>query len=423
LAEAKVTEDYWTPLHVPNEAGRMLVLSSQGRDTRAVYSYDTVQRQLKEVVYGHPAQDLAMVKGIALDEPQAVVTVGMKPERHWFDPQLAKLQQRIDEALPGRINSFTGNPNGKLLVFSYSDLDPGTWYLLDRKSMRMEAILHQNSEVEPADMRPMEVMHYAARDGLRIPAFLTRPAAQEGALPLVVVVHGGPAARDHWQWNEEVQLLAAHGYLVFQPQFRGSSGFGTTFQRAGKGEWGRAMQDDITDGVTELVKQGLADPKRICIVGASYGGYAALWGLVKDPDLYRCGVSFAGVVDIGLMLKDRSDRNRNTIARQFQSRDFGDAEANRDRYEQVSPLKHVARIKAPLMLLHGEEDQRVPFEHGRRMAAALAKHAKPHEWHDIPLEGHRLKYVRSRLIYYANVLGFLATHLGGKRPLVPVDAE
>jgi dipeptidyl aminopeptidase/acylaminoacyl peptidase len=269
----------------------------------------------------------------------------------------------------------------------------------------------------------MEVIHYAARDGLRIPAFLTRPAAQEGRLPLVLVVHGGPAARDHWRWNEEVQLLAAHGYLVLQPQFRGSSGFGTTFQRAGKGEWGRAMQDDITDGVTELVKQGLADPNRICIVGASYGGYAALWGLVKDPDLYRCGVSFAGVVDIGLMLRDRSDRNRNTIARQFQSRDFGDAEANRDRYEQVSPLKHVARMKAPLMLLHGEEDQRVPFEHGRRMAAALAKHGKPHEWHDIPLEGHSLKYVRSRLIYYANVLGFLATHLGGKRPLIPVNTE
>ncbi|WP_342117706.1 alpha/beta hydrolase family protein [Pseudoduganella sp. OTU4001] len=423
LAEFQITDDYWTPLRVPDEDGRLLVMSAEGRETRAVFSYDTVQRQLKEVVYGHPSQDLAVVKGLVLAEPSAVVTMGMKPEQHWLDPQWSKVQQRIDEALPGRINVLSGNPAGKMLVYSYSDQDPGVWYLLERKTMHMEPILYRNREVDPAEQRAMEVMRYPARDGLSIPAYLTRPVQQAGPMPTVVLVHGGPAVRDHWNWDAEVQLLAAHGYLVFQPQFRGSAGFGKVFEQAGKGEWGRAMQDDINDGIAALVKQGLADPSRICIVGASYGGYAALWGLARDPDLYRCGVSFAGVVDIGLMLRDRSDVNRNTIGRQFRARDFGDAEANKNRYDEVSPLQHVARIKAPLMLLHGENDRRVPFEHGRRMAEALRKHGKVHEWHDIPQEGHGLRYVRSQMIYHANVLGFLATHLGGRRPLVPADFE
>ncbi len=423
LAEAKVTEDYWLPLLVPDEAGRMLVTSSQGRDTRVVFAYDTERRQLKEVVYGNPTQDVAVATGLTWAEPRAVITMGMKPEQHWLDPLWGKMQQRIDEALPGRINRLSGNPAGKMLIYSYSDLDPGTWYLLERKTMQMEAILHERNEVDPSGMHPMEVMRYTARDGLSIPAYLTKPDGLKGAMPTVVVVHGGPAVRDQWQWNAEVQLLAEHGYLVFQPQFRGSSGFGKSFEHAGKGQWGRAMQDDITDGVAELVRQGLADPHRVCIVGASYGGYAALWGLAKDPDLYRCGVSMAGVVDIGLMLSDRSDRNRNTIARQFQSRDFGDAGANKDRFDEVSPLKHVARIKAPVMLLHGAADQRVPIEHGRKMAAALEKNGKTHEWFEIPQEGHNLKYVATRFTYYANMLGFLATHLGGKRPLVPTDIE
>ena len=228
---------------------------------------------------------------------------------------------------------------------------------------------------------------------------------------MVVLIHGGPISRDEWAFNAEVQLLADRGYLVFQPQFRGSSGFGREFEQAGYRQWGRAMQDDITAGVKHLVGQGLADGARVCIVGASYGGYAALWGLVKTPDLYRCGVSFAGVSDIGRMYSDWSDTSIDKVTRQLMLDRIGDREKSAELFDPVSPLKHAAKIKAPVLLMHGEEDQRVPISHGKKMRDALEASKKDVTWLSFENEGHGLQYIASQVSYFDALLNFLDKHL------------
>jgi len=261
----------------------------------------------------------------------------------------------------------------------------------------------------------MEAYRYKADDGLSIPAYLTRPDRPQGAAPLVVMVHGGPWVRDHWEWDDLVQLLAAHGYAVFQPQFRGSSGFGKRFEQAGVDQWGLGMQDDITAGVRDLVDRGIADPARICIYGANYGGYAAMWGLAKTPQLYRCGISFAGVSDLYAMLRDGSDRARSVMYHERMAVELASRLRDRAQLDAVSPLRQVDRIVAPLLIAHGESDQRVPISHSRKMAYALKQADKPVETLYFPREGHGFSKPSSRMRFYSAVLEFLDRHIGDRR--------
>ncbi|RFP15899.1 MULTISPECIES: S9 family peptidase [unclassified Duganella] len=412
LAEFAITEDYWLPMYAPDAPDTLVVSSRSGRDTYAIFSYDTKHRAIGELMAGHPTLDILDVNGIDQTSFEKVTTRGMMPQQIWFDPAWHAVQQSIDQALPGRFNRITGNPKGMVLVDSSSDVDPGSWYLLDTTNGKMRLVTTAKPKLADADMRPMETFTYAAADGLSIPAFLTRPAGKPGATPLVVLIHGGPTARDYWGWNTEVQILAAHGYAVFQPQFRGSSGFGRRFMEAGFGQWGLAMQDDITAGVEYLIKQGIADPKRICIAGASYGGYAALWGLVKTPDLYQCGVSFAGVSDIEFMFRDHSDRTGNKATRELMLAWIGDARSNKERFDEVSPLKHADRIKAPVLIMHGKDDVRVPIAHGEKMKNALEAQHKEVQWLTFEEEGHGLQYVRNEVIYYNTLLEFFDKYIG-----------
>lgn len=284
------------------------------------------------------------------------------------------------------------------------------------ENVTLKTLASRWPETAKAAMRPMEMLRYAAEDGLSIPAFLTRPADDMRGAPLVVLIHGGPAVRDYWDWNQEVQVLAANGYAVFQPQFRGSSGFGKRFEPAGYGQWGLSMQDDISAGVRHLIKQGIADPRRICIVGASYGGYAALWGLVKTPELYQCGVSYAGVVDIAFMAKDGSDASDSKVARELSMLRVGDTRANQARFDQVSPLKHASRIMAPVLLMHGDSDQRVPIEHGEKMKTAMKDNGKAFEWLSFKYGGHGLRSRAEHKLYYDTLLKFLDKHIGTPAP-------
>ena len=329
--------------------------------------------------------------------------------------------------LPGRVNLLSGNPEGTVLIFSYGDVDPGRWYLLDvpEATLRWLAAARQHLDVQR--MRPMQALHYEAADGLRIPAYLTLPAGEQPprGWPVVVLVHGGPAARDHWGWNEEVQLLASHGYAVLQPQFRGSTGFGRAFEVAGRGQWGRAMQDDLRDGVRHLVARGLADPGRVCIVGASYGGYAAVWGLLRDAALYRCGVTLNGVADIGYMFSDGSDSNDDKLTRELLRRTVGDARLDRAALDAVSPLQHAARLRAPLLIVHAEEDLRVPISHARKLMAALEaadlRAGRDFEWLPLRGESHGMVFVASRYAYYERLLAFLGRHLAAGAPGQPTE--
>lgn len=414
LAEFSVDEDYWVPAYVPDEPNTLVIRSRIGRDTSALFNYDTVERRQTELLAGHPTQDILSYDGIDKAAFDYVATAGMMREQVWFDPVWSGMQKQIDVLLPKRVNLISGDPRRAVLVHSYGDVDPGTWYYFDIAKKSLVLIGKARTAVDRAAMRPMEVLSYKAADGLTIPAYLTRPANTAGPAPMIVLIHGGPVARDRWEWDREVQLLASRGYLVFQPQFRGSGGFGRKFEEAGFGEWGKAMQDDITDGVRHLIAQGIADPERICIVGASYGGYAALWGLVKTPELYRCGISFAGVTDIGHLFSDWTDNTFNKSVRQLWKRRIGDSKLGAQLFDPVSPLRHAARIEAPVLLMHGKEDERVPIAHSRRMLDALKANNKQVTWLAFDEEGHGLHYQDSQIAYYQAMFDFLGKHLAVK---------
>jgi dipeptidyl aminopeptidase/acylaminoacyl peptidase len=236
---------------------------------------------------------------------------------------------------------------------------------------------------------------------------------------MVVLIHGGPNVRDRWEWNEEVQVLASYGYVVFQPQFRGSSGFGRRFQEAGYLQWGLAMQDDVTDGVNELIARKIADPARICIYGASYGGYAALWGVIKTPTLYQCGVSLAGVSDLEAMLSGSILDDSTALSREIWRARIGDLSKQRAQFAEVSPLKNAARVQVPLLIAHGEQDTRVLISQSKKMVAALEAAGKSVEWMPFPNEGHGLAWAEDRERFYAALLSFLQRNIGDHDAVAP----
>lgn len=412
LESRSLVEDRWGLLGFEDK-DTLIISSRHGRDTWGVFHYDLKTRQPTDLMVGAETQDLS----VDLDRQakvRGVVARGLKPTQVWFDSVWAGLQAAVDAARPNHINVLSGNPKGRVLVYSYSDVDPGRWLVLDTVQRKLWQVGERTAAIDPARMRPMETLRYPAADGTSIPAFLTRPApASAGTAPppLVVLIHGGPTVRDYWGFDYEVQILAAHGYAVFQPQFRGSSGFGKKFEIAGRKQWGLSMQDDITAGVQHLIDQKAVDPQRICIMGASYGGYAALWGLVKTPSLYKCGISIAGVTDIGNMLSDDSDRNSDFDARLWQREMVGNLKDDKARFDGVSPLKHADRIQAPVLLIHGTEDARVPFLHGQRMRTALMDQGKRVEWLPLLRAGHSF-YVEDTRRAYDAILPFLARHIG-----------
>jgi len=263
-------------------------------------------------------------------------------------------------------------------------------------------------------MSGMESVHYAARDGMQIPAWLTVPRdAPRKNLPLVVLVHGGPYVRgEFWHWNPEVQFLAARGYAVLEPEYRGSTGFGSALFKAGWKQWGKAMQDDVADGVKWAVDQGLVDPQRVCIAGASYGGYAVLMGLVNDPKVYRCGIDWVGVTDIDLMYTvDWSDLS--SIWKEYgMPKLIGDPVADAAQLRATSPLRNVDKIHAPLLLAYGGKDERVPKVHGEKFRDALLKQPGADlQWVLYDQEGHGWRSVDTRVDFWNRAAKFLDKNL------------
>jgi dipeptidyl aminopeptidase/acylaminoacyl peptidase len=417
VLQRKGLEEGWQIVAVPDESDTIVIASRDGRETWALFDYDTTARQVKELQMGSPDEDIVAVSEDSRADVQRAVTNGLKPTTFWFDETWQRIQRAVDKALPDAVNELSGQAKGNVLIHTRSDRDPGRWLVLDTQRMHMKAVGSNLIGLDRTAMRPMETLTYTTADGFRIPAYLTRPAGPAKPQPLVVLVHGGPVARDHWGWDETVQLLAGAGYAVLQPQFRGSKGFGKSFEMAGYRQWGLAMQDDITAGVKAMIDRGVADPQRICIYGASYGGYAALWGLAKTPELYRCGISLAGVSDIGEMFSDYSDVNRSKLGPEEMRFMIGDVDTMRPQFDSVSPEKHADRIKAPVLLGHGERDGRVPIEHAKRMARALEAAHGQVEYHWYPGEGHGLVYQANRIDFDLAVLNFLDRNIGPTSPL------
>jgi dipeptidyl aminopeptidase/acylaminoacyl peptidase len=297
-------------------------------------------------------------------------------ETHFFDGSAATQQRWIDERLPGRVNYVLerNRDRTRQLVWSESDIDPPTLYVLDTRVNSLRPVGHLYPEAERAHLAPMQPVVYHARDGQPIEAFLTLPIDEPSiGLPAVVLAHGGPETRDFWRFDPLAQFLAAQGYAVLQMNFRGSAGYGNDFLAAGAGHWGGTVHNDITDGARWLVEEGYADSRRICIVGSSFGGYAALLGAARESPVYRCAASFAGVSDL-VELAEFKDRFE--FAETWRARIGTDPTV----LAQMSPLALVDLIATPILLLHAPDDAVVPVQQSRRLAAALRRAGKQHEY-------------------------------------------
>ena len=351
----------------------------------------------------------------------------------WFKPALGRLQAAVDQRLPGRINRLTCRrceaDDAVVLVESWSDRDPGQLWLhqpaLAEDAGRWQPVAALRKDVDPRQMATLDLHRFKARDGLEIPVWITQPRpapAPVGAgaalpkpapKPAVLLVHGGPWKRgNRWQWSADAQFLASRGYVVIEPEFRGSTDYGNRLYRAGLRQWGRAMQDDLADAVRWAVAQGWVDGQRVCIAGANYGGYATLMGLVRDPGLYRCGVAWAAVSDPRLMFKwqwisDQSDEVRQHSYPAL----IGDPVADAAMLTEIAPVTHAARIRAPLLLAHGLLDRRVPVVHAEKLRDAMAAAGHPPDWVGYPDEGHGWLKPANRFDFARRMERFLAEHL------------
>lgn len=334
----------------------------------------------------------------------------------WLDPKLEALQATIDGTLKSTVNRLGVPLRGDspwVLVEAYSDRQPTLTLAFHRETRRFTRLGAARPAIEARAMGATDFVRITARDGLEIPCYVTLPPGpKKTGLPMVVLVHGGPWMRGaSWQWDAEVQFLASRGYAVLQPEFRGSTGFGDRHFRAGFKQWGLAMQDDLADCAKWAVDKGVADAKRIAIAGASYGGYATVMGLVRHPEIFRCGVSWVGVTDPMLLHSTRwTDITRDASRHQL-SVLLGDPSADAELLKQASALTHASRIRAPLMLAYGRLDQRVDLVHGERLRDALRRHNRDLEWVVYDDEGHGWWRARTRLDFWGRVEKFLARHL------------
>lgn len=297
----------------------------------------------------------------------------------------------------------------RIVVYVDSPTDGPAYALVDRKTGRAEW-LPDVYGVEPGGVAPVRQISYKAADGLEITGYLTLPLDHEAkALPLIVLPHGGPAARDSLGFDWWAQALASRGYAVLQPNFRGSDGFGVEFLKAGYGEWGRKMQTDLSDGVRHFAAEGIIDPARVCIAGASYGGYAALAGATIDQGVYRCAASVAGVSDLRRILQVELETSGRRTARYWKSF-MGVSGGGDPKLAAISPIEHVDEVKIPVLLIHGKNDTVVHYEQSSRMAQALTRAGKPVELVTLDGEDHYLSSSKTRLQMLSALVAFLEKH-------------
>lgn len=392
------------------------MLSNIGRDKLAIVKYDIENNKELELIYEHPEVDVSSL--ISSDKRKIITGVSFitdKRRNHFFDKERKELQETLEAKLPGYEVVVTGSnrDEDKVLVRTYSDKTRGAVYFYDLKTkefIKLADISPWLNEENMADQKPIK---FTSRDGLTIHGYLTLPKGVEAKnLPVVVNPHGGPWARDTWGFNPEVQFLANRGYAVLQINFRGSTGYGRKFWEASFKQWGKKMQDDVTDGVNWLISQGIADPKRIGIYGGSYGGYTTLAGLTFTPDLYACGVDYVGVANLFSWMAAIPPYWKPYLEMLYEM--VGHPEKDSVLLYEASPVFHVDKIKVPLLIAQGANDPRVPKAESDQMVEALKKKGI-----DVPYivkdnEGHGFRNEENRFDFYRAMEEFLGKHLGGR---------
>ncbi|MEM9532184.1 MAG: prolyl oligopeptidase family serine peptidase [Pseudomonadota bacterium] len=403
---------------VAEDGTSLVALSDIGRATRALVRIDT-QTGAQTALIEDARYDIYRVE--LASDGRTVLGACFRADRprcdYLDDVRGAKILKQVQAAFTEQFmtaSSWTQD-GSEAILFVYADRNPGDYFLLNAKTMKVDYLLSSRSWIDPNQMAPMEPIRFTARDGLEVEGYFTRPLGSVGPVPTVVLVHGGPhGPRDIWKYGSETQLLANRGYGVLNVNYRGSGGYGLPFERAGHRRWGTTIQDDITDGVRWAVENGLADANRLCISGGSFGGYSALMSAAREPDLYRCAIGHVGVYDMALMF-EKGDIPDVRGGREYLELVLS---TNPDLHQAQSPVHQVDRIKAALLISYGQRDERAPPIQSTRLVEALKKAGKDFELIVERREGHGFSNPETQRAFLENKLAFLNRHIapvGGAR--------
>ena len=400
------------PVGYSDRGDRAYLLWYMGGDTSSLVEMDLKSGATTEL-YRHPRVHLSgVVRQPGSERPIAVHLDDGLPSIRFLQPDesSARTLQALGRAFAGyapRLES--ASRDGRLVIVKVAgDNNPGDFYLVDLETKALTKLMSAADQLSPEELARTEVFELKARDGLSLQGYLTFPAGERKNLPLVVLPHGGPSARDYWRYDRERQILAGAGYLVMSVNFRGSTGYGHRFQRLSDGAWGSAVQDDITDATRWVLDQGFADPARVCIYGVSFGAYSALMGAIREPDLYRCAAGFAGIYDLE-MLYTRGDIPRRRAGVAYLKEAVG---TDREQLQKFSPVHAAHKIKIPVFIAHGGEDQRAPIEQAEALEKALREAGVPVQSQYYEEGGHGYYSMDANKRLYVALLGFLEQHIG-----------
>jgi dipeptidyl aminopeptidase/acylaminoacyl peptidase len=411
------TEDGDLQVRAVADDGQLYVTARRGQDKQALWRLDPRSKRWSEAPLAS-SPDFDIDAQVISREGKVLgwrFTIDAEVTQ-WTDPAMQDLQAVIDKVLPHTVNRLSVPLQGDApwaVIEAFSDQQPSLYYLFNRQTRKFVKLGAQRPDVVAAQQGRSDLVHVPTRDGRSMPVWWTRPVdAAKGPAPMVVLVHGGPFVRGPaWQWDEEVQFLIACGYQVLQPQFRGTKGWGQAWEVAGWRQWGQAMQDDLDDATRWAIAQGHADPARIALAGASYGGYATLLGLIRQPALYRCGVAWVAVTDLDMLYTvDWSDMS-DSFKRHGLAVLVGDRVQDAARLKDNSPLTHAAKLKQPLFLAYGGADKRVPLVHGEAFLKAAQASGARVQWQRYPDEGHGWRAPATRVDFWQQVAKFLDTEL------------
>ncbi len=384
----------------------------------SIMEFDTATKTMQRVTRDDLVDPAGLIYAIGKRHPIGVMFMDGKPRFEYFNEKSrdAQIHKSLQEGFGGEsVIGGTFTQDGKQALLSVSsDKNPGEIFLYNTDTGKATRLMSRADWLDRKRLGEMRPIVFTSRDGRKMEAFLTLPPGSDGKkLPMIVNPHGGPfGPKDEWGYSTEPQLMAAHGYAVLQVNFRGSGGYGKEFMEAGYKQWGGTMQDDLTDATQWAIREGIADAKRICIYGGSYGGYASLMGVAKEPDLYQCAVGYVGVYDMR-MLWGQGDISKSSFGKDFLSYAVG-----KDQLDTASPNKQVERIKVPVFLAAGGADIRAPQSHSEVMEKALKGAGKYVESLYYPTEGHGFAKEENNREYYARLFTFFHRHIGGRAPAV-----
>lgn len=399
---------FMTPLAFAADHRHVFVASSVGRDTTAVQRYDTVDMTLEPAAHARPGVDVSDLETAPGGGVAAVRYAGPRPDRVQVEGDPPEVLTWLEKRLPGLAHRIVSRSRDgdRAVVLAHDDGQPGRYYLLDTDPLRLEPIASRLPWLE-GRLGPRRPVTFEARDGRRLTGYLSvPPGTGDDRLPLLIMPHGGPWARDHWGFDAPAQFYAAEGFAVLQVNFRGSRGFGREHLMAGRGEWDGAMLDDLADGVRWAVDRGYADPDRVAILGASFGGYAAMMSAVRYPELYRCAVSFGAVTDLPAQLRSLKEAGDGRAWAEWRFM-VGDPDGGRSALVDASPLNHARAFRVPTMVAHGAGDRRVAPAQALGLARAMDRAGAPVRLKLMDGAGHALADPGRRAEFHAAALDFI----------------